>query len=55
MGLYGLLQLPQQIWVYLVGQLFLFGAVFYFFVFEQTFGVSALMDEFTGSQEGVRK
>lgn len=53
MGLYALIQLPQQIWLHIIGQLFLYGALFYFFVFEQTVGVSSLVDE-SMAEEGVR-
>lgn len=38
--------------LYLVGQLFLFAAVFYAFAFEHSFGVAALVDDFKQSLEG---
>lgn len=53
MGLYALIQLPQQIWLHVAGQLFLYGALFYFFLFEQTIGVRSLIDQAL-SEEGVR-
>lgn len=53
LGLFGILQLAQYFWLYLVSELFLFFALFYFFLFQQTFGIKALVDEMPPSQEGV--
>lgn len=55
LGIFGLLQLPQYLWMYLLGEVFLFFALFYFFLFEQTFGISARMDEFQESLEGAAR
>jgi hypothetical protein len=43
--LFWLCRLPQEYALFVVGQLFLFFALFYLFLFEQAFGVSALMDQ----------
>ena len=53
LGLFGLFQVLQYFWLYLVGELFLFFAIFYFFLFQQTFGIKAMVDELPSSQEGA--
>jgi hypothetical protein len=53
LALFGLLILPNYYWSYVVGELFLFPAIFYFFIFQQTFGVSALVEEFQSESLGV--
>lgn len=40
-------------WVYVLGELLLFPSLFYFFVFQQTFGVSALVSQFQSEDLGV--
>lgn len=42
-------------WIWVLSQIFLFFALFYFFVFEQTFGVSALIAEHRDVEAGVVK
>ena len=42
-------------WAYLIGQIFLAVAVFYVFLFEHSFGVAALVDDFKQSLEGDSK
>ena len=51
LGLY--LGLTHSGWypVYVLGQVFLFGAIFYLFLFEHSFGVMALMEDFRMSLE----
>jgi hypothetical protein len=39
-------------WAYLIGQLFLFLIIFYVFLFEHSFGISAMVDDFRESLEG---
>lgn len=41
-------------WVLVVGEAFLYLALFYFFVFEQSFGVAALVDDHSREQEGLK-
>jgi hypothetical protein len=38
--------LANNYWTYIIGEIFLFPALFYFFIFEQSCGVSALVDKF---------
>lgn len=42
-------------WAYVVGQIFLFVAVFYIFLFEHSFGLMGLVDDFKTSIQGDRK
>ncbi|HXH73769.1 MAG TPA: hypothetical protein VNJ08_02320 [Bacteriovoracaceae bacterium] len=49
LGIFGLLVMTQNYPAYVVGEVILYFAAFYFFLFEQSFGVAALMDK------GVRK
>jgi hypothetical protein len=42
-------------WVYVVGQLFLFFTVFYIFLFEHSFGLMGLVDDFKTSIQGDLK
>lgn len=46
LGIFWLLSLCNQYWLYILAELFLFPALFYLFVFEQSYGVSALVEEF---------
>jgi hypothetical protein len=39
-------------WVYIVGDLMMFFALFYFFLFEQSFMITAMTDDFKASLEG---
>lgn len=41
-------------WVLVLGEVFLFFALFYFFIFEQSFGVFAMVDEHAEEQEGLK-
>lgn len=43
----------NQYWPYVVGELFLYFALFYFFIFQQTFGVSAMIEGYQHSREGA--
>jgi hypothetical protein len=45
LGLFGLFRLFNVFSLYVVGELFLFPALFYFFIFEQSYGISALVEE----------
>lgn len=42
-------------WIYVIGQLFLFGMVFYIFLFEHSFGLAAMVDDFKESTQGDPK
>lgn len=44
-GLFQLLRLPQEYALFVVGQLCLFFALFYLFLFEQAFGIATLIDQ----------
>lgn len=44
-GLFGLFKLSNNFTLYIIGELFLFPALFYFFIFEQSYGVTALVEE----------
>ena len=55
LGLFGLGLLINNYWTYVIGEAFLFFAVFYFFIFQQTFGVSALVEGYQHSREGDLK
>lgn len=52
LGIVGLFRLINHFSFYVVGELFLFPALFYFFIFEQSYGVSAVMEEHH-AQSGV--
>ena len=45
LALFLLFKTFNYFWLYIVGELFLYPALFYFFIFEQTYGVSALVEE----------
>jgi hypothetical protein len=47
LGLFGLFKFINLYWAYIMGELFLFPALFYFFVFQQSYGVSTLADEWS--------
>lgn len=55
LALFGLGILINTYWAYVVGETFLFFALFYFFIFEQTFGISALVEGYQYSREGASK
>lgn len=42
-------------WAYVISQVFLFLVIFYIFLFEHSFGVFAMVDDFKGSLEGDRR
>lgn len=45
LGLFGVFKLFNNFYLYILGELFLFPALFYFFIFEHSYGVSALIEE----------
>ena len=53
LGIYGILVNLGQYWTYVIGEMVLFVALFYFYIFEQTFGVSSLVEGYQRSREGV--
>lgn len=55
LGLFGVGVLINNYWLYMFGEIFLFFAVFYFFIFQQTFGVSALVEGQLHVHEGALK
>lgn len=48
-----LLAMINIFWVYIIGQLFLFFCLFYFYIFQQTFGITALVEKFQAENSGV--
>jgi hypothetical protein len=50
LALYGLLQLPAVYWLHVLSMACLFIAMFYFNLFEHTFGIRALVDQLEGSE-----
>lgn len=52
LGIFGLFRLINHFSLFVVGELFLFPALFYFFIFEQSCGVSAMIEEHH-AQSGV--
>lgn len=52
LGILGLFRLTNHYSLFVVGELFLFPALFYFFIFEQSYGVSAMIEEHH-AQSGV--
>lgn len=48
-----LLALTNTFWMYVIGQLFLYFVIFYFYIFQQTFGISALVEKFQAENSGV--
>lgn len=53
LSLFGLCTLVNQYWIYVVGELFLLPALFYFFIFQKTFGINAMVDEFQAESSGA--
>ncbi len=53
LSLSGLTILVNQYWAYVLGQLFLFPSLFYFFIFEQTFGVTGIIEKFQAENSGA--
>lgn len=53
LSLFGLCTLVNQYWVYALGELFLLPALFYFFIFQKTFGITAMVDEFQAESSGA--
>lgn len=53
LSLFGLSTLFNHYWLYVTGELFLFPALFYFSIFQKTFGISALVDDFQSEGPGV--
>jgi len=45
----------NEYWAYVISQVFLFLVIFYIFLFEHSFGVAAMVDDFKGSLEGERR
>jgi hypothetical protein len=45
LGIFWIFKLINTYWFYILGELFLFPALFYFFIFEQSYGISALIEE----------
>lgn len=54
LSLFAVLALAQEYWVFLVGEGFLFFALFYFFLFEQSFALQALIDDRASNLEGQK-
>ncbi len=52
---FGAFRFLNVYWGYVVGELFLFLALFYFYVFQQAFAVSALIEDRAPSEQGVRR
>jgi hypothetical protein len=52
--LYYALRWINVYWIFVGGELFLFPAIFYFYVFQQSIGVAALMDDHYREQEGLK-
>jgi hypothetical protein len=50
--LFQIFQVVDIYWVNLFGELFLFAALFYFFIFEHTFTISAQLEDLKSSLEG---
>ncbi len=53
LGLFGASTLINEYWVYALGELFLFPALFYFFIFQKTFGIAAMMDDYQAESSGA--
>ena len=53
LGIYGLSVLMNQYWVYILGELFLFGSLFYFSIFQQAFGISGMIEKFQADNSGA--
>jgi hypothetical protein len=53
LGLFVGFSLTNQYWIYIIGESFLFPGLFYFFLFQQTFGVSAMVEQFQSDSLGV--
>ncbi len=53
LALFGLFTLPNNYWTYVAGELFLFPALFYFSIFQKTFGISALIEQHQIESPGV--
>lgn len=52
LSLFGALALIYEYWAYVLGELFLFPALFYFSIFQKTFGISAMVDDFQAESSG---
>lgn len=53
LSLFGASTLVNDYWVYALGELFLFPALFYFFIFQKTFGINAMVNEFQAENSGA--
>lgn len=53
LGLFAAGTFSNSFWIYVVASCCLFPALFYFFIFEKTFGVSALVEEHQSEGPGV--
>jgi hypothetical protein len=51
----GLCRSVDEYWVYNLGQIFLFLSLFYFYIFQHTFGISALIDDYEFNRKGMAK
>lgn len=54
LGIYGILTRLKLYWPYVIGEVFLYFVLFYFYLFQQTFGVMSMIDRYQESQEGER-
>lgn len=52
--IYYVLRWFNAYWIFVTGELFLFPAIFYFYVFQQSIGVSSLVDDHYQEQEGLK-
>lgn len=53
LSLFWVFSLFNNFWMYIVGEVFLFPALFYFFIFQQSYGVSALVEGFVAQDSGA--
>lgn len=51
--MFGALSIVNYYPLYVAGQLLLFPCLFYFFIFQQTFGISAMVEQFQSESSGV--
>ena len=54
LALVGAAYLSQIYWVYVIGQIFLFPSLFYFFILEKSFGVKVMMEKFQNENAGAK-